>query len=137
MRRINRSRFHRVRNLRGLIGEPMSKEIPATFQRGFMQSLDGRTAIAQELRQRHKTLTDDLGGVEQLSYQQKALVERALWLEFHLQQEEQKLANGQEFDSGKWTQSCNALQGIFSKLGLERVAKTIPALQQYVKGSSK
>lgn len=85
----------------------------------------------------HKALTDDLGGVDQLSYQQRALVERALWLEYHLQLEEQKLANGQEFDSGKWTQSCNALQGILSKLGLHRVAKTIPALQHYVNGGKK
>ncbi|MDN4501379.1 hypothetical protein QX776_03160 [Alteromonadaceae bacterium BrNp21-10] len=106
-----------------------------TYSANWMQSLDGRTAIAQELRQRHIALTDDLGGLEQLSYQQKALVERALWLEYHLQQEELKLANGQEFDSGKWTQACNALQGIFGKLGLNRVAKTIPALKEYVKGS--
>lgn len=110
---------------------------PDKYNQNWLQSLDKRTAIAQDLTHRHKMLTDDLGGVDQLSYQQRALVERALWLEYHLQQEEQKLANGQEFDSGKWTQSCNALQGIFSKLGLNRVAKTIPALQSYVKGGGK
>lgn len=110
---------------------------PEKYNPNWLQSLDKRTAIAQDLSHRHQMLTDDLGGIDQLSYQQRALVERALWLEYHLQQEEQKLANGQEFDSGKWTQSCNALQGILSKLGLNRVAKTIPALQSYVKGGGK
>lgn len=110
---------------------------PEKFTANWLQSLDKRTTVAQELQQRHKLLTDDLGGIDQLSYQQRALVERALWLEYHLQQEELKLATGQEFDSGKWTQACNALQGILSKLGLNRVAKTIPALQTYVKGVGK
>lgn len=105
----------------------MSKQTipPASFTANWLQTMDGRTAIAQELRQRHKALTNDLGGVDQLSYQQRALVERALWLEYHLQQEEQKLAGGDEFDSGKWTQACNALQGIFTKLGLNRVAHDV------------
>lgn len=108
-----------------------------TPQRGYtpdwLQQLDGRTALAVELRQRQQSLTDDLGGADRLSYQQRALVDRALFLEFHLQQEELKLATGQEFDSGKWVQSCNALTGIFKTLGLNRQAKQAVDLNSYIK----
>lgn len=114
----------------------MSKptEPPERYSPNWLQSMDGRTVIAQELRQRHRALTDDLGGAETLSYPQRSLIERVLFLEFHLQQEEQKLATGAEFDSAKWVQACNSMLGIYNKLGLKRAAKTVPQLQEYVKG---
>lgn len=101
------------------------KTVPQDYTPGFMQQLDARTAVAQTLQLRYDALTADLGGVESLSYQQRSLVERALWLEYWLQQQEVELANGGEFDAGKWTQACNALQGIYSKLGLQRVAHDV------------
>lgn len=103
------------------------------YKTNWLQSLDGRTAIAQELRQRQTALSNDLGGIASLSYQQRALIDRAIFLEYHLQQEELKLACGAEFDSGKWTQGCNALGGLFSKLGLNKQLKEITNLSQYVK----
>lgn len=109
---------------------------PERYSPDWLQSLDGRTEVAKVLRQRQQELSDDLGGLTHLSYQQRALVDRALFLEFHLQQEEMKLAQGQEFDSGRWVQSCNALLGVFKTLGLTRQAKTLPALQSYVKAKA-
>jgi len=32
----------------------------------------------------------------------------------------------------RWTQSANSLQGILSKLGLERQAKQVPSLHEYI-----
>lgn len=107
---------------------------PERYTPDWLASLDGRTQVAQVLRQRQQELCDDLGGLTQLSYQQKALVDRALFLEFHLQQEEMKLATGAEFDSGKWVQATNALLGVFRTLGLQRQAKAVPALRAYVQG---
>ena len=75
------------------------------------------------MRDRYKLLTDDLGGVERLSYQQRSLAERALWLEYWLATQERELASGNDFDIGKWVQAVNGLQGIFGKLGLTRVAR--------------
>lgn len=109
---------------------------PERYSPDWLTSLDGRTQVAQVLKQRQQELCDDLGGLTQLSYQQRALVDRALFLEYHLQQEEMKLATGQEFDSGRWVQSCNALLGVFRTLGLQRQAKTLPALQQYMRGKA-
>ena|SRR5690554_3563640 len=98
---------------------------PESFAPGWMDQLDRRTAIAQTMADRYAAMTDDLGGAEALSYAQRSLVERALWLEFWLQQQELELAKGQEFEVGKWVQASNALQGILSKLGLERQAKEL------------
>ncbi|WP_032096267.1 MULTISPECIES: hypothetical protein [unclassified Alteromonas] len=114
----------------------MTKQIEPSirYSNDWLQSLDQRTSIAQDLRNRHTALCDDLGGYSNLSYQQRALIDRAIFLEYHLQQEELKLAQGQDFDSGKWTQACNSLSGLFSKLGLERNRREV-SLNQYIKAS--
>lgn len=106
--------------------------VPAKFATGWLEQLDGRTGIAQAMRERHRAFTDDLGGITRLSYAQRSLVERALWLEFWLQTQEQALASGGEFDVGRWTQAANALQGILAKLGLDRVAKDAPDLAAFL-----
>ena len=113
-----------------------TKEQPvsAKFANGWLDGLDGRLSLARELRQRFETLTNDLGGSDSLSYAQRSLCERALWLEYWLATQERDLANGAEFDVGRWVQAANSLQGIFAKLGLERVAKDVPDLQDWIKG---
>ncbi|MCH2191986.1 MAG: hypothetical protein MK088_06595 [Alteromonas sp.] len=112
----------------------MSKQTtpPEAYKADWLKSMDKRTSIANDLQQRHIALCDDLGGIETLSYQQRALIDRCIFLEYHLQQEEMKLATGGEFDSGKWVQACNSLNGLFSKLGLQRQKREL-SLTQYVK----
>ena len=109
-----------------------TKSVPDKFSPNWLHSLDGRTALAQELRGRYAAVCTDLGGETSLSYMQRSLATRALWLEYHLQLEEEKLATGDDFDSGKWVQAANALQGIWAKLGLERKAKEA-TLSQFIK----
>jgi len=109
------------------------REVPARFEAGWLDALDSRTALARQMRERFDTLTDDLGGSDALSYQQRSLCERALWLEYWLASQERELANAREFDVGKWVQAANSLQGIYSKLGLERTARTVPDLKSYIK----
>lgn len=112
--------------------------MPDKFQAGYLDRLDGRTLIAADLRARWQEFTDDLGGADRLSYAQRSLVERALWLEHWLHLQEQALANDtpEEFDSGKWTQAVNSLQGILVKLGLERRQKDVTDLQSYINGKA-
>lgn len=107
-------------------------QVPEQYSVGFLSNLDGRTAIAQTLLHRYKALTDDLGGSTRLSYAQRSLCERALFLEFWLQQQEGQLAAGQTFDAAKWVQGANSLQGIFAKLGLHRVAHDVEDLATYL-----
>ena len=109
-----------------------AKQIPEKYSPGYLDNLDGRLAIAQVMRERFRAFTDDLGGADTLSYAKRSLVERALWLEYWLAEQEQALAKGQDFDVARWTQAANALQGILSKLGLERQAKDLPSLNEYL-----
>ena len=106
---------------------------PPKFAQGWIAELDGRYAVAQVMRERYQAFTDDLGGADRLSYAQRSLVERALWLEYWLAQQEQSLAKGKDFDVARWTQAANSLQGILSKLGLDRQAKDVPNLHDYMK----
>lgn len=113
-----------------------SRDVPDQFRRGWLDDLDGRRTLAREMRDRYQTMTDDLGGADRLSYAQRSLAERALWLEYWLASQERELANGNDFEVGKWTQACNALQGIYSKLGLQRQAKEVPDLATYLRNKA-
>src|SRR5690554_1127904 len=110
-----------------------AQSIPEQFNNGWLDALDFRTAMAREMRDRFVALTNDLGGADRLSYAQRSLCERALWLEYWLASQERSLATGSEFDAGKWTQACNALQGIFTKLGLNRVPRDVPDLSEWIR----
>ena len=102
------------------------------FTEGWLDQLDGRTGIAQLMRERYSVFTDDLGGAERLSYAQRSLCERALWLEYWLADQERTLAAGGKFDVGKWVQAANSLQGILSKLGLRKVPRDVQDLTEYL-----
>lgn len=112
----------------------MSKQstVPDRFAPRWLDSLDGRTAVAQDLRARYEEMTNDLGGAANLSYAQRSLVERALHLEFWLRNQEVELASGKDFDVSRWVQAANSLQGVFAKLGLERKAREVPDLQAFI-----
>jgi hypothetical protein len=110
-----------------------AQTIPAQFHNGWLDALDFRTVMAKEMRDRFVALTNDLGGADRLSYAQRSLCERALWLEYWLASQERSLAAGSEFDAGKWTQACNSLQGIFAKLGLKRAPKDVLDIEAWVK----
>ncbi|RFU14371.1 hypothetical protein DZD18_02095 [Rhodobacteraceae bacterium W635] len=113
-------------------------EIPERFAGGYLDRLDVRTAIAVTMRARWQQITDDLGGEDHLSYAQRSLIERALWLEHWLAVQERALADGQyeAFDAGKWTQACNSLMGILKTLGIERRQKDVTTLAQYIAGKA-
>lgn len=114
------------------------QDIPERFTPGYLARLDGRTTIAADLRARWDEITSDLGGADRLSYAQRSLIERALWLEHWLSVQERALAAGQydAFDAGKWTQACNALQGILKTIGLERRTKDVTSLSDYIASKS-
>lgn len=105
---------------------------PEHYTPNWLDQLDGRRGIAQAMRQRYKQFTDDLGGEARLSYAQLSLVSRALFLEYHLQQQEVALASGEDIDIGRYTQGINSLQGIYQKLGLRRAAKDTPDISDFI-----
>jgi len=107
-------------------------DIPTQFEQGWLDQLDGRMNLAKNLRSKYETICADLGGRDSLSYMQKSLIERALWLETWLARQEQELAQDADFDVSRWIQAANSLQGIYSRLGLERKARNVPDLRSYL-----
>ena len=109
------------------------RTVPDRFTAGYIDRLDGRTAVAVDMRARWQQMTADLGGEDRLSYAQRSLVERALWIEFWIAQQERILADGGEADIGRMTQATNSLLGLYRTLGLERRARDVtPSLSQYL-----
>ena len=109
--------------------------IPEKHAPGWLASLDGRTSVAQDMAGRFDEICRDLGGADRLSYMQRSLIERALWVEYWLASQERELAEGREVDTGRYVQAANGLQGIFNRLGLERRARDVtPDLAAYING---
>jgi len=95
--------------------------------------MDGRRALARDMQARHREICNDLGGADSLSYLSRSLVERFLWLEFWMAEQERTLADGGDFDVARWVQAANSAQGIAQRLGLARKAQDVPDLQTYLK----
>ena len=113
-----------------------NKTVPERFTPQWLQSLDGRTAIAQEMRRRFDEVATDLGGADRLSYLERSLVSRYLWAEFWIQQQEREIAEGREVDVGRYTQAVNSATGLANKLGLQRKAREAPSLSEYLKAKA-
>ena len=108
-------------------------DIPSEYSADWLEKLDGRTRLAQAVHRRYETLAADLGGLDALSYQQRSICKRAIWMEAIIEQQEAALARGEEVDQGKLTQAVNTLIGLLKTLGLERKATDVPDLQSYLR----
>ncbi len=107
--------------------------IPSEFEPRFLDHMDGRTIAARTLRQRLAEVHSDLGGEAALSYAQKSLCRRAIWLESVIETMEAEAAEGGEIDVGRQTQALNSLLGLWRTLGLERKPRDVPDLQTYLR----
>jgi hypothetical protein len=107
-------------------------EIPLSYSPDWLQRLDGRTRLAQAVNQRYQDLTADLGGNENLSYQKRSICKQVVWMEAIIEQQHAALSRGEEIDQGKLTQATNSLIGLFKTVGLERVAREVPTLKDYI-----
>ncbi|AEG31545.1 hypothetical protein [Thiomicrospira cyclica] len=113
------------------------QRIPIKFTENWLEGLDGRTGVARDLKERYKELTDDLGGFKNLSYQQRALCSRALFIEYNLKKQEEDMALGKDFDPGVYAQSVNTLIGLFRMLGIERKKQEAITLNDFIESKSK
>jgi hypothetical protein len=112
---------------------------PKRFEANFLLKMDGRTEIYQQLKNAYDEITADCGGAENLSHVMLALVERFVFLEFTLQQLEKRIAenpkNADEFIS-KWIQACNSIVGIGKTLGIEKRAKKVKNIREYIESKN-
>ena len=101
------------------------KQVPTEYEHNFLCKLDKRMEVTRELLSKFDLICGDLGGGRTLSYLQQSLIQRFLFLEYHLQDTERRVVAGEDVDVGKWVQSINSIQGLIAKLGLDRKPKNI------------
>jgi hypothetical protein len=106
-------------------------EVETHYSTRFMEDLDGRSAVAKELRARLRALTADLGGATGLSYMELSLCKRAVHLERLIETKELTLASGRKVDENKYTNCVATFSGLLSKIGLKRRVKIL-ALNDYL-----
>ena len=106
--------------------------VPAQYSEHWVAHLDGRTTLSRAIRARLHALQTDLGGEDSLSYQQRSLCRRAVWLEAMIEQQEFVLSKGDTVDQGRLTQAVNSLIGLYRVLGLERKPRPAPTLGELI-----
>jgi hypothetical protein len=114
---------------------------PKKYEKHFLDKLDKRGQCYNLLKTSFDEITNDLGGEETLSHVQLTLIERFCFMEFVLRLKEIEMAkpyeDGDKEKFGKqvasWTQSINAMIGLAKTIGLERRAKQVANLRDYVK----
>ena len=111
-------------------------DIPNRYTGDWLEKLDGRTTFARAVQARLADLHADLGGRDALSYQERSLCKRAVWLEAMIEQREAALARGEDIEEGSHTQSINSLMGVWKALGLNRRAKDVTDLRSYLKSKT-
>lgn len=97
----------------------------------FWNDADGRCAVIKEIRRRYTELKQH---TQANSFQKDLLCQRAIFISVQLETIERVAAETGKFNSGSYTQMVNTLIGLLKSLGLERKAKKVANLQEYVKG---
>jgi len=96
--------------------------------------LDGRTNAAKAFDRLVRDIEVDLGGPDQLSTIERALVEAFAGAAVTLQHLNTRLALGQEIDLGQYAQVVSAMVRVASRLGLRRRARDLtPSLSDLLR----
>lgn len=100
-------------------------QLPAQYERMFAWNLDRRCKVVRDVAADLYELWQDLGGVENLSTQQRWLAERVVYLRRRCLTYEAAVLEGAEppMDAGTYSNHANVLQGYLRALGLMRQAK--------------
>lgn len=109
--------------------------VPPRFDPDFVRKLDRRFALSRVVADRLAALEAHRGGAEALSYVERSLVRRTVWLELICETYEQRFAQGRETDVGAITQLVNALKGLYKDLGLKPAVRRGSDLQTYLRRS--
>ena len=110
-------------------------KLPAKCEAGFLKELDKRSVTFAQLNTAYREVMSDMGGQEGLSHVQVCLAERFCFLEFVLRGIELKIAQNPDDSTlllGRWIQGLNSLSGLSKTIGLERRAKKVVNLKEYV-----
>jgi len=109
----------------GMRGQQTTKatEMPSQYEPGWIAKLDQRYTLGRAIKARLKASMTDLGGPESLSYQQRALCQRVVFMEGVLESHEAAFIRGRKIDTSSYVATINSLVGLLKALGLKRVAR--------------
>ena len=115
---------------RGL-SDNLPTHLPARYRRGVLWDLDKRSEIAREVTADLVELSQDVGGWDALSTQQRILCERIVFLRRRALEFESAVMAGRDppFDHGPYSNICNVLAGYLKALGLKRQARPVESLR--------
>ena len=98
----------------------------------FLGDVDGRSREARRFRDVYAGLVAHLGGEDHASEVKRHLAKRASALIVWSEVEEAKIATGETLDVQTYTTAVNALRRLLGDLGLERVARDVTPLSDYL-----
>jgi len=98
---------------------------------GRLPGVDGRTWAARRYRELVANMASDLGG--ELTTAKQAIVCRAAALMSWCEQAEAAYANTGKLDVQTYTTSVNALRRLLADIGLDRVARDVPDLRDWLR----
>lgn len=114
--------------------KPMSR-ITTMARQGvtsFLDGVDHRGVVARRFRDLVAEITSDQGGPDELSEATKQIIRRIATLSVWCESEEAKMAEGSYIDIALFQTTANSLRRLCESIGLERKAKPIPSLSEYI-----
>lgn len=111
-----------------------TRYLPARFKPGFAWDLNRRSSLARDVARELWELWQDLGGFDQLSTQQRIVVERIVYVRRKLLEHEKEVLEGKPglLEPNVYAAWCNTLVGLLKSLGIERKAKPVGTLHDYI-----
>lgn len=98
--------------------------------------LDGRRRWLKAGRAREQERMTDLGGADQLSAAQRSLIRRLVNVELWIEATEARILGGPAADDDElitlWLTAVKTHMLLSSRLGLQRKARDVPTLQEYL-----
>jgi hypothetical protein len=116
------------------VSTTLPTQLPARFRQGFPWALDRRCKAVREVAADLVTLWQDLGGYDALSAQQLWLCERVVFIRQRVLAFESAALGGKDlpFEAGVYSNLANVLMGYLRTLGLERKARLMPNIRDYL-----
>jgi hypothetical protein len=98
----------------------------------ILPSVDGRTALGRRYRDVVEALTSDQGGASQLSEARLQLIRRFAACACLAEELESRLVRGEPVNLAEHASLCSSLVRLGSRIGVNRVAKPVESLSQYL-----
>lgn len=116
--------------------QPSALALTAEYRPGWLADSDKRRGEVRSVLSAREALVTDLGGREGLSVQRQMIVDRVVFLSLRLMALERTALTGKDIDWSHYAFLSNVLTGHLKTLGLERVAKNLGQLKDYIEGAS-